>query len=72
VRQPRAAVAAGKLSIKAMADNLNRSATGRGVCLVRLPIGWKGAYCEFSHSLDYLVAAVRLCGDAHYRCALTC
>jgi len=49
-------VANGEINIKAIADSLNRTAAGSGVCLVRLPIGWNGAYREFSHPLDYLGA----------------
>ena len=51
-----ATVAAGELSIKAIADSLNRTAIGSDICLVRLPIGWNGAYRDFSHPLDYLGA----------------
>jgi thiamine pyrophosphate-dependent acetolactate synthase large subunit-like protein len=54
--QPSATVAAGELSIKAIADSLNRTAAGREICLVRLPIGWNGAYRDFNHPLDYLGA----------------
>ena len=54
--RPSATVAAGELSIKAIADSLNRTADGSAICLVRLPIGWNGAYRDFSHPLDYLGA----------------
>ena len=48
--------AADELSIKAIAESLNRKTVGRDVCLVRLPIGWNGMYRDFVHPLDYLGA----------------
>lgn len=44
------------LSIKAIADSLNHTAADSDICLVRLPIGWNGAYRDFNHPLDYLGA----------------
>lgn len=49
-------VPADQLSIKAIAESLNRKTVGRDVCLVRLPIGWNGMYRDFTHPLDYLGA----------------
>lgn len=48
--------AADELSIKAIAESLNRKTVGRDVCLMRLPIGWNGRYRDFAHPLDYLGA----------------
>ncbi len=48
--------AADKLSIKAIAESLNRKTVGRNVCLLRLPIGWNGRYRHFAHPLVYLGA----------------
>ena len=47
---------ADQLSIKAIAESLNRNTVGREVCLLRLPIGWNGMYRDFAHPLDYLGA----------------
>ena len=55
-RRPPATVVPVELSIKAIADSLNRTAANSDICMVRLPIGWNGAYREFNHPLDYLGA----------------
>ena len=47
---------ADQLSIKAIAESLNRNTVGQEVCLLRLPIGWNGMYRDFAHPLDYLGA----------------
>jgi thiamine pyrophosphate-dependent acetolactate synthase large subunit-like protein len=44
------------VSIRAVADELARHAPADQVCLVRLPLGWNGAYRDFHHPLDYLGA----------------
>lgn len=57
---PRAALPAapndGVVSIRAVADALATAAKPEDICLVRLPLGWNGAYREFTHPLDYLGA----------------
>ena len=45
---------AGKVNIRAIAENLNLQTAGQDVCLMRLPIGWHGSYSAFNHPLDYL------------------
>ena len=49
-------VPADQLSIKAIAQSLNKVSSGSDITLVRLPIGWNGAYRDFNHPLDYLGA----------------
>ena len=44
------------VSIRAIADALAALAPPDGICLVRLPLGWNGAYRDFNHPLDYLGA----------------
>ena len=44
------------VSIRAVADELARHAPADEVCVVRLPLGWNGAYRDFHHPLDYLGA----------------
>ncbi len=57
---PRAALAPAPdddvVSIRAVADALALHAPAQDVCLVRLPLGWNGAYRDFHHPLDYLGA----------------
>ena len=45
-----------QLSIKAIAQSFNKATQGIDVTLVRVPIGWNGAYRDFNHPLDYLGA----------------
>ena len=45
---------ADQMSIKAIADSLRVHTERRDVCLVRLPLGWNGAYRHFRAPLDYL------------------
>ena len=42
------------VSIRAVADALAEAAPSDSLCVVRLPLGWNGAYRDFSHPLDYL------------------
>jgi acetolactate synthase-1/2/3 large subunit len=49
-----AAAAVDKVCIKAIADSLNTHASADSLCLVRLPIGWNGAYRDFAHPMDFL------------------
>ncbi len=49
-------VLADQLSIKAIAQSFNKATLGSDVTLVRVPIGWNGAYRDFNHPLDYLGA----------------
>ena len=44
------------VSIRALADALNVIASEQPITLARLPLGWNGAYRDFSHPLDYLGA----------------
>ena len=44
------------VSIRAVADELANHAPADEVCVVRLPLGWNGAYRDFHHPLDYLGA----------------
>jgi len=44
----------GAVDLTALAACLNLSMRGRKVSLLRLPLGWPGALCEFSDPLDYL------------------
>lgn len=43
-----------QVSIKAIADSLNRHTQENEICLARLPLGWNGGYRDFMHPLDYL------------------
>jgi thiamine pyrophosphate-dependent acetolactate synthase large subunit-like protein len=43
-----------QVSIKAIADSLNKNTQSQDICLARLPLGWNGGYRDFSHPLDYL------------------
>ena len=45
-----------QLSIHSIAQSFNKAALGSDVTLVRVPIGWNGAYRDFNHPLDYLGA----------------
>ena len=47
---------ADQLSIAAIAQSLDKATLDTDITLVRLPIGWNGAYREFNHPLDYLGA----------------
>jgi thiamine pyrophosphate-dependent acetolactate synthase large subunit-like protein len=51
-----AAPADGVVSIRAVSDALAAAAKHDEICLVRLPLGWNGAYRDFTHPLDYLGA----------------
>ena len=42
------------VSIRALADALNKATEGMPVCITRLPLGWNGAYRHFRHPLDYI------------------
>ncbi|MFN0163483.1 MAG: thiamine pyrophosphate-binding protein [Burkholderiales bacterium] len=44
------------VSIRAVAEALDGAARADEICLVRLPLGWNGAYRDFTHPLDYLGA----------------
>ena len=44
----------GAVDLTSLAACLNLSMSGRKVSLLRLPLGWPGALCEFSDPLDYL------------------
>ena len=58
VSAPAAAVAAAGardvMSLRVLADAFNEATDGIDVCLTRLPLGWRGAYRDFAHPLDYL------------------
>lgn len=43
-----------QISIKAIADVINTHKKVQDISLVRLPLGWNGAYTHFDHPLDYL------------------
>ena len=49
-----AAHAGDVMSLRALADVFNAATQGLDVCLTRLPLGWRGAYRDFAHPLDYL------------------
>ena len=49
-------VSTDQLSIHSIAQSFNKAALGSDVTLVRVPIGWNGAYRDFNHPLDYLGA----------------
>jgi thiamine pyrophosphate-dependent acetolactate synthase large subunit-like protein len=42
------------MSLRALAEVFNATTTGLDVCLTRLPLGWRGAYRDFAHPLDFL------------------
>ncbi|HMH48777.1 MAG TPA: thiamine pyrophosphate-binding protein [Candidatus Acidoferrum sp.] len=42
------------MSLRALAEVFNATTTGMDVCLTRLPLGWRGAYRDFAHPLDFL------------------
>lgn len=42
------------VSIRALADALNKATEGMSVCITHLPLGWNGAYRHFRHPLDYI------------------
>ncbi len=44
------------VSIRALADTLADVGKEQDICLARLPLGWNGAYRDFTHPLDYLGA----------------
>jgi len=46
--------ASGPITIKHLADAVNEATEGLDICMVRLPLGWNGAYRHFRHPLDYL------------------
>jgi thiamine pyrophosphate-dependent acetolactate synthase large subunit-like protein len=46
--------AADVVSIRALADALNKATEGMPVCITRVPLGWNGAYRHFRHPLDYI------------------
>jgi len=46
--------ASGAVDLASLAACLNLAIRGRKVSLLRLPLGWPGAQCEFAQPLDYL------------------
>jgi thiamine pyrophosphate-dependent acetolactate synthase large subunit-like protein len=44
------------ISLRALAQALAQAAEGAPLCVARLPLGWHGAYRDFTHPLDYLGA----------------
>ena len=42
------------MSLRSLAEVFNAATSGLDVCLTRLPLGWRGAYRDFAHPLDYL------------------
>jgi thiamine pyrophosphate-dependent acetolactate synthase large subunit-like protein len=42
------------MSLRALAEVFNAATNGMDVCLTRLPLGWRGAYRDFAHPLDFL------------------
>jgi thiamine pyrophosphate-dependent acetolactate synthase large subunit-like protein len=42
------------MSLRSLAAVFNAATDGLDVCLTRLPLGWRGAYRDFAHPLDYL------------------
>jgi thiamine pyrophosphate-dependent acetolactate synthase large subunit-like protein len=42
------------MSLRALAEVFNAATSGLDVCLTRLPLGWRGAYRDFAHPLDFL------------------
>ena len=46
--------AADVVSIRALANALNKATESMPVCITRVPLGWHGAYRHFRHPLDYI------------------
>ena len=46
--------ASGAIDLTSLAACLNDAIHGQNASLLRLPLGWPGALCEFDHPLDYL------------------
>ena len=46
--------AADVVSIRALANALNKATESMPVCITRVPLGWHGAYRHFRHPLDYV------------------
>ena len=46
--------AADVVSIRALADALNKATEGIPLCITRVPLGWNGGYRHFHHPLDYI------------------
>jgi thiamine pyrophosphate-dependent acetolactate synthase large subunit-like protein len=44
------------VSLRALADVLQKTTESLKICLARLPLGWNGAYRHFNHPMDYLGA----------------
>jgi len=44
------------VSLRAIADIMNKLKQTEDVCIARLPLGWNGAYLHWDHPLDYLGA----------------
>ncbi len=44
------------VSLRAIADILQKLTTIEDLCIARLPLGWNGAYLHWSHPMDYLGA----------------
>jgi thiamine pyrophosphate-dependent acetolactate synthase large subunit-like protein len=42
------------MSLRSLAEVFNATTDGLDLCLTRLPLGWRGAYRDFAHPLDYL------------------
>ena len=42
------------VSLRGVADALDKATKGLSICYTRLPLGWNGAYSTFRHPLDYL------------------
>ena len=42
------------MSLRSLAEVFNATTDGLDICLTRLPLGWRGAYRDFTHPLDYL------------------
>ena len=46
--------ASGAVDLTSLGACLNRAIRGRNVSILRLPLGWPGALCEFAQPLDYI------------------
>ncbi len=44
------------VSLRAIADVLQKIKKSEDICLARLPLGWNGAYLDWTHPMDYLGA----------------
>ncbi|MBI1778393.1 MAG: thiamine pyrophosphate-binding protein [Proteobacteria bacterium] len=44
----------GRISIEVMAEATTSALAGHSPSYIRLPIGWPGEHCRFSHPLDYI------------------